>query len=79
MTFKTQFCKENTITMQTLVFFQVESVPCSHSQEPNEKQFQEQDSENVHGPKNAGVKDTLSLINKTITETEHNMSNIFLI
>lgn len=79
MTFKTQFCKENTITMQTLVFFKLKAFHAHIAKGPNEKQFQEQDSENVHGSKNAGVKDTLSLTNKTITETEHNMSNIFLI
>lgn len=79
MTFKTQFCKENTITMQTLFFFKLKAFHAHIAKGPNEKQFQEQDSENVHGPKNAGVKDTFSLINKTITETEHNMSNIFLI
>lgn len=67
--------------MQTLVFFKLKAFHAHIAKGPNEKQFQEQeqDSENVHGPKNAGVKDTLSLINKTITETEHNMSNIFLI
>lgn len=79
MTFKTQFCKENTITMQSLVFFKLKAFHAHIAKGPNEKQFQEQDSENVHGPKNAGVKDTLSLTNKTITETEHNMSNILLI
>lgn len=79
MPLKRNFAKKTQSPCKHWFFFKLKAFHAHIAKGPNEEQFQEQDSENVHGPKNAGVKDTLSLINKTITETEHNMSNIFLI